>query len=275
MPGGPSCALDGYRMHSAWFLAALVALLALAVAAWLFVRTRGALPVLMYHKVDPERRDRLTVSAAQLERQLAWLARKGYRSIALRELLEAAESGRAPAGRPILLTFDDAYVSTLKHALPLLQRFGMTAVVFVPTAYIGGRSEWDGTGEPLMDVGQLRQLAPTCELALHSHRHPNYKRLAAEAIRADLADNLSAMRATGLPFVPAFAFPYGGRPKEGTTKEAMRDAMRQAGIRLAFRIGGRLNRFPLRDRHEIQRIDVNGADTMRSFARKVRLAKIP
>ena len=31
-----------------------------------------------------------------------------------------------------------------------MQRFGMTAVVFVPTAYIG-HGEWDGTGEPLMD----------------------------------------------------------------------------------------------------------------------------
>jgi peptidoglycan/xylan/chitin deacetylase (PgdA/CDA1 family) len=175
----------------------------------------------------------------------------------------------------VLLTFDDAYVSTLTHALPLLRRFGMTAVVFVPTAHVGGSNEWDGGGEPLMDVEQLRQLAPTFELALHSHRHPNYRRLGADAIRTDLFDNVAAMRATGLPFLPAFAFPYGGRPKDRATNEAMRDAMRQAGIKLAFRIGGRLNRLPLRDRYEVQRIDINGTDTMRSFARKVRLAKIP
>jgi peptidoglycan/xylan/chitin deacetylase (PgdA/CDA1 family) len=262
-------------MHPAWFLAALVALPALVLAAWLFLRARVALPVLMYHDVDPARRDRLTVSTAQLERQLAWLAAEGYRAITLRELLEAAENGRAPPGRPVLLTFDDAYVSTLTHALPILQRFGMTAAVFVPTAYVGGRNEWDGGSQPLMDVDQLRQLAPAFELALHSHRHPNYRHLAADAIRTDVADNLAAMRATGLPFLPAFAFPYGGRPKDRKTKEAMREAMRQAGIRLAFRIGGRLNRFPLRDRYEVQRIDVNGADTMRSFAWKVRLAKIP
>lgn len=262
-------------MHSAWLLAALVVLLALIVAAWMLLRARGAMPVLMYHKVDPERRDGLTVSTAQLEQQLAWLAAKGYRAVTLGEALEAAESGRAPAGRPVLLTFDDAYVSTLTHALPILHRFGMTAAVFVPTAYIGRRNEWDGSDDPLMDVDQLRQLAPTFELALHSHRHPNYRRLAADAIRADLADNVAAMRATGLPFLPAFAYPYGGRPKDRATKAAMREAMRQAGVRLAFRIGSHLNRFPLRDPYEVQRIDINGADTLRSFARKVRLGKIP
>jgi peptidoglycan/xylan/chitin deacetylase (PgdA/CDA1 family) len=262
-------------MHSAWFLAALVILLALVLAARLFLRTRGALPVLMYHNIDPERRDRLTVSTAQFERQLAWLAAKGYRAITLGELLEAVESGRSPPGRTVLLTFDDAYKSTLAHALPLLRRFGMTAVVFVPTAYIGGRNEWDGGGEPLMDLDQLRQLSPTFELALHSHPHPNYRHLAADAIRMDIAENLAAMRATDLPFLPAFAFPYGGRPKDRATNEAMRDAMRQAGIKLAFRIGGRLNSFPLRDRYEVQRIDINGTDTPASFARKARLAKIP
>lgn len=262
-------------MHSSWFPAALAVLLASVVAAWWLLRIRGALPVLMYHNIDPERRDRLTVSTAQFERQLAWLAGKGYRAITLGELLEAAESGRAPPGRPVLLTFDDAYASTLAHALPLLRRFGMTAAMFVPTAYVGGRNDWDGGGEPLMDVDQLRLLAPTFELALHSHRHPNYRHVAGDAIRMDIAENLAAMRATKLPFLPAFAFPYGGRPKDRATNEAMRDALRQAGIQLAFRIGGRLNRFPLRDRYEVQRIDINGTDTLASFARKVRLAKIP
>lgn len=261
-------------MHSAWFVVCVLVVLALILAAWMVLRRRGAVPVLMYHKVDPERRDALTVSTSQLEQQLAWLVAKGYRAVPLDEMLEAVQRGRAPAGRPVLLTFDDAYVSVMAHALPLLRQYGMTAALFVPSAYIGGRNEWDGSDELLMDAEQLRSLAPIFTLALHSHRHPRYRQLDAAAVRADLADNIAAVRASGLPFLPAFAYPYGGRPKDPATKAAMREAMREAGISLAFRIGGRLNRFPVRDPLEVQRIDVHGSDSLRSFARKIMLGRV-
>ena len=262
-------------IHSIGFVAACAVGLGVALAISFALRNRGAAPVLMYHKIDAERRDRLTVSVAQLEQQLAWLAGHGYRTVTLREWSDRAAGRKGPNDRIVLLTFDDAYLTTLTLALPVLQRFGMTAVLFVPSAFIGRTNEWDGGDETLLDEEQLRQLSPTVELALHSHRHPNYKYLSAEAIRADLADNVAAMQATGLPYAPAFAFPYGGRPEDKAASRAMRDALRQAGITLAFRIGGRVNRIPLRNPYEVQRLDINGTDSLRSFARKVRWGKLP
>ncbi|MGV3561259.1 polysaccharide deacetylase family protein [Larkinella arboricola] len=176
--------------------------------------------------------------------------------------------------RSVLITFDDAYVNNLTHALPILQRFGMNAVLFVPTAFTGGCNEWDGCTEPLMTTDQLRQLLPTFELALHSHRHLNYKHQTAAVIEEDLTENITAFDALNLPYIRAFAYPYGGRPKDAATKQAMQRAMQQLGIGLAFRIGNRLNRFPANNRYELQRLDIRGTDSLTQFARKIRFGKL-
>src|SRR5712671_5997424 len=76
---------------------------------------RPALRVLCYHRVHPGRRDGHTVTTAQLDAQLAYLARSGFRFIRARDLI----SGSALPERPLLLTFDDGYLDTLEHAVPV------------------------------------------------------------------------------------------------------------------------------------------------------------
>ncbi|MFC5412335.1 polysaccharide deacetylase family protein [Larkinella bovis] len=228
----------------------------------------------MFHKVEAERQDSLTVSVPQLEQQLRWLRANNYQTVRLQHLIEAVDQQQHLPARSVLITFDDAYVNNLTHALPLLQRFGMTAVLFVPTAFVGKCNEWDGCSDALLSAEQLRQLVPTFELALHSHQHLNYKHQTADAVRADLTRNLAVFDALNLPYVRVFAYPYGGRPKDPAIRQAMLQTMQQLGIRLAFRIGNRLNLFPIRNRFELQRLDIRGTDSITRFARKVRWGKL-
>ena len=73
----------------------------------------------MYHRVSPDRCDDLTVTVAQLEAQLDWLRDAGFRFVALADLLAPASS---LPDRPVLVTFDDAYLDTYELAVPVLQR---------------------------------------------------------------------------------------------------------------------------------------------------------
>ncbi|WP_128546413.1 polysaccharide deacetylase family protein [Larkinella soli] len=232
------------------------------------------MPVLMYHKIHPDRPDALTVTVPQFEAQLDWLRKNRYRTVSLQQLTDAVEHNRPLPARTVLITFDDAYVNNLTYALPLLRRFDMRAAVFVPTAYLGGFNEWDGGTEPLLNPEQLREMMPVFELALHSHRHRNYKTLPLPEMEADIRENLAAFQRLDLPFIPALAYPYGGRPKDPAQKLAMQDILRKAGVGLAFRIGNRLNRFPAADRFELQRLDIRGTDSMGRFVRKIRFGKL-
>ena len=85
------------------------------------------LPVLMYHNVvsDGKETNSMTVTVSKLREDFAYLRDHGYTAILPRDLL----SGEALPEKPVLLTFDDGYVSNYMLLYPLLQEYGMKAVI--------------------------------------------------------------------------------------------------------------------------------------------------
>jgi hypothetical protein len=77
------------------------------------------LPVFVYHTIEP----------ARFERDLTFLVENGYRSLCADELVAHVE-GREPAGKAVVLTFDDARSSFWRYAFPLLQRYGLRGVLY-------------------------------------------------------------------------------------------------------------------------------------------------
>jgi peptidoglycan/xylan/chitin deacetylase (PgdA/CDA1 family) len=238
---------------------------------------RRGLRVLMYHKVSVDSVDRLTVTAEQLEQQLRWLQQRDYQFVTTAEVIAASMGKCELASRSVLATFDDAYDDTLQVAQPVLERCRARAIVFVPTAFVGKTSSWDANAAPLMSTAQLKKLADFgWELGWHSHQHFNYGTASADEIERDLRDSGEAFRAMGLGTVPALAYPYGGRPKEAVRRDAMYDRLRAHGLKIAFRIGGRINRLPLSARHpfELNRIGVRGDRSFGAFTWDMRFGRL-
>ncbi|MFN4147748.1 MAG: polysaccharide deacetylase family protein [Runella sp.] len=246
-------------------------LVLVVVSFWFARKPTGKLRVLMYHKIDPTRQDMLTVSTSQLEQHLLYLQNEGFVFLPLQNLLHLS----SPPANGIILTFDDAYLNNLTYAYPILKKYNTCATIFVPTAYVNGTNAWDLQPEPLLSLEQLRQLdSEIFSLGLHSHRHQHYGKLSVEEISNDLTQNIAFFHQNNLEFIPAFAYPYGGRPKSKIIKKQMQQQMKHLGIEMAFRIGNRLNAWPLRNRYEIQRIDIRGTDSFEDFKRKVRWGKL-
>lgn len=234
---------------------------------WPFAR-RG-LRVLMYHRVSTTRADALTVTPAQLDAQVRWLQAEQYTFVRTTDVMRACDAGQRLPGNSVLLTFDDAYVDTLELAHPVLAARGVTAAVFVPTAYIGGASTWDREAHPLMNGTQLATLAAAgWELGLHSHRHLNYATTPAEQVFEDIRENLATFHALGLSPAPVLAYPYGRRPP-GAARGQLHATLTAAGIRLGFRIGNRINAPMPRDRFELNRLDIRGDRSFAAFRRKM------
>lgn len=235
---------------------------------------RRGLRVLMYHRVAAGAGDALTVTPEQLAAQLSWLRDQGFNFVTGNEVLRAAAGGRSLPAWPVLVTFDDAYLDTLEQAQPVLARLGVPAVVFVPTAFVGQANAWDGGGQPLMNVAQLRRIAGQgIELGLHSHRHVNYAELTPAQIAEDVRECLAAFAAWSLPFMPALAYPYGRRPA-GAARAALPEALQALGVQAAFRIGNRINAWPLRRPFEINRLGVRGDERFSAFQRKIYWGRI-
>jgi peptidoglycan/xylan/chitin deacetylase (PgdA/CDA1 family) len=243
---------------------------------WLYRREisteniQTSVAVLMYHKVLPDYTDDLTVSVPQLEEHLQFLQRNGYQILPLSSLLESISAKTGLPCKSVFITFDDGYLNNLVYAYPVLEKYGARATIFLPTRYIGQKSSWDKEADDLMNISQLKSLNPALiSFGLHSHTHQNYKKLGIAEITEDLQQNIAYFKANGLSFVPAFAYPYGGRPKDKILLRQMKTKMQSMGIALAFRIGNRLNKA-FSDVYELQRLDIKGTDTFEVFQKKLK-----
>ncbi len=98
-------------------------------------------PVVMLHSVVGDRPDRprpfgIWCPPACFEGYLDYLRRHRYSTVGLDDLHAHLTRGAALPRKPIVLTFDDGYLDNWVHAAPLLRRYGMRGVVFMPSDFV-------------------------------------------------------------------------------------------------------------------------------------------
>ena len=113
-------------------------------------RSQG-IHVLTYHRIaEPEDAAELypgliSATPSDFEQQMMHLERTG-RVVSMADVLGAARGEVALPAGAVTLTFDDAYCDFADTAWPTLERLGLPATLFVPTAYPGDparRFWWD------------------------------------------------------------------------------------------------------------------------------------
>ncbi len=215
--------------------------------------------VLCYHAVSPTWPAALAVSPELLERQLKFLIARGYHGATFSNAVTAP-----PQKRTLVVTFDDAYRSTLTAGKPILDRLGLPGTVFVPTSYPeAGPMVWSGidmwVGGPHeheltpMSWEELRNVASAgWEIGSHTVSHPRLTSCTDDQLRAELVDSRQAcIDALGVP-CNSLAYPYGD--VDGRVVDAARAAGYRAAAVLATRFHSpRALEWP---RTGIYRIDV-------------------
>lgn len=89
------------------------------------------MPVLMYHHLVPdgEECNSMTVTPGKFEQDILYILKKGYTPVLPRDLA----SGEPLPKKPILITFDDGYVSNYELLFPVLQKHQVKAVINIIT----------------------------------------------------------------------------------------------------------------------------------------------
>lgn len=233
-------------------------------------------PILMYHSVtdtpNAETRPH-SVRPGDLDEQLAYLAENDFTPLTLGDLVARLNkiSGKELPRKPIVLTFDDGYADFHATALPLLERFGFPATVFLTSGWVADAGR-NAAGRPLDRMlcwSQVREAADTgVEIAGHSHSHPQLDQLPDDRLRLELRRNKELLEErVGRP-VSTMAYPY------GYSSARVRRAVRAAGYRAACAV----NNAIAADRHDIlalPRLTVGRATTPARFARAVEDRGVP
>jgi peptidoglycan/xylan/chitin deacetylase (PgdA/CDA1 family) len=238
-------------------------------------------PVLAYHGVRDASSttlgtsEELHVRRQTLERQL-----KAVRSLAtpisLSQWRTARRRGRGLPPRSVLVTFDDGYRSVMEHAVPLLERYDIPAVVFVCTGpAVTGELFWfdalerHGRGDEVEAVkrlphdawkrltAEMRTVArtdderavmtrdevaelarhPLIEIGAHTVDHPILAQASPASQRQQIAGSIETLRQWTRQPIRAFAYPN-GRYRD-FTPDTVR-IVRECGVDSAFSTEPRL-----------------------------------
>jgi peptidoglycan/xylan/chitin deacetylase (PgdA/CDA1 family) len=191
------------------------ALRALGVTA-LKRRLRDAGPILCYHNVvttaDDEIGDLgLHLPRGRFEWQMRWLAAH-YDVISLREFINRLTSG-ASLRRTAAITFDDGYAGVFENAVPVLDRLGLPATVFLVAEAVGKPAGfwWDGPAahRPANWATIRTALGRGIDLGAHTATHPSLPPLTDAQLEHEVvASRAIVHRATGI-WPEFFAYPYG------------------------------------------------------------------
>lgn len=229
---------------------------------------RKRIPILMYHSIAEEAKPKFkefTVPPALFERQMVYLSEQGYTALTVSQFtyICAHQLERLPI-KPVVITFDDAFLDFYTDALPILKRYGFAATLYVPTAYVGGTSRWmehEGEGlRPILSWEQLREIRDSgIECGTHTHSHPQLDLLPLAQAKKEITQSKRILEEHLGETVSSFAYPYGYHTS------AVKQLVREVGYTSACAVKNALS-TPATDPFALARVLVDPDTDVDAFA---------
>jgi peptidoglycan/xylan/chitin deacetylase (PgdA/CDA1 family) len=224
--------------------------------------SRAPVPVLMYHVIAPAPPGAtyagLWVSPADLRAQVTALAKAGFQGVTLDAVLDGWAGKDTLPPHPVVLSFDDGYLSQGQEAGAILRAQGWPGVLNLALHNL------DTPGG--LSASRVRaMIADGWEIDAHSLTHPDLTTLNAIALRREVAGSRTAIQERFGVAVNAFCYPAG---RYDATVEA---AVRAAGYRAATTVEDGVARASA-DRYALPRIRVDRSDDAATVVAKVRAA---
>jgi len=162
----------------------------------------GPVPILMYHPIEepvpgnpyPD----LFLTKEDFADQIRWLDRSGYVAVTLEEVLDGwFEEGSLPP-KPIVLSFDDGYVSQYENAFSLMEKRGWPGVLNLKA------------GETDIYDRQVREMVLAgWEIASHTVTHPDLTTVSGDQLEQELVRSRRILQRKFNTPVTNFCYPAG------------------------------------------------------------------
>lgn len=198
--------------------------------------------IMAFHRVNDQSRDPLTCTTEAFTDYCRFFA-DHFEVVPLSEQIERLRNGGA-LSRTLSITFDDGYRDNYEIAAPIMERYGLTATIFIVSGFIGTDAVawWDreaGAPMPWMTWDQVRALREHAfDIGCHTHTHADLGSIDAPAAHEELTTSRRILNRELQAPIDLFAYPYGG--KQNITEEA-RAMVRAEGFRCCLSCHGGVN----------------------------------
>lgn len=194
------------------------------------------IPVLMYHKVNPDPRTGglgLRVPPDKFDWQMRYLKENGYESVSMADVMDHFEKGKHLPEKPIVITFDDGYKDNYDFAYPIMKKYGFTGTIFVVSKSIGNTNFYDvdkrlQPENKIMDWHEIKELDRAgFVIGAHTVDHPHLAEISPEEARYQIQESKRALEFGLNKPVEFFCYPYGSH------NDTVADLVKEAGYRAA------------------------------------------
>lgn len=239
-----------------------------------FLRPRqGRVPILMYHSISSREETKhpyyQTVTSPEVfAAQMKYLHDNGYSTISPSEAASYVQSPDTPSWRPVVITFDDGFADFYTNAFPILSRYGFSAAVYLPTAFIG-KSAKEFKGVDCLTWDQVRELHRTgIEFGSHTVTHPQLKSVKPAELEFELQSSKEDIEQELGCHVSSFAYPYAFPEADRVFTGRLRETLGAVGYKngVSTIIG---TASPGRDVFFMNRLPVNSCDGPQMFKAKL------
>lgn len=219
--------------------------------------------ILLYHRVGARTASEVDLPVGQFDEQIAALAESG-RASTLDEAVDVLAHGDALDTPPIVVTFDDGTADVVEVALPILERHGVPALLYLSTAFVDEQRAFPDGGVPL-SWAALREGVSTglLQVGSHTHTHRLLDRVDAATAVDELDRSVDRIQSELGVDAEHFAYPKAVAPS------AMVDALVRDRFVTAALAGCRPNPVGATDLHALARTPMQRADRTWFARRKI------
>lgn len=226
--------------------------------------------ILAYHQVGGPLAGSVNLSPGLFDEQMAMLADGGDTGpvVSLDDAVRALNGNRDGESRErnrVAITFDDGTADFVEQAVPILEKHGLPATLYLATDFVEReRSFWDdGTS---LSWAALRDVIAGGSISIgsHTHTHALLDRVSPASVIDELERSVGLIGERLGVEARHFAYPKALAPAPGSgNDQEVRRLMTTAAV-----AGGRVNPYTGADLHRLGRTPVLVEDGLRWFARK-------
>ena len=240
-------------------------------------KSRGSvcvsIPVLMYHSVAVHAETgpkyyRTTTSPTRFAEQMRFLYEHGYTAVDLDNVVRRLDAPSQDAGKLVAITFDDGFANLYTNAFPILQRYGLSASMFLPTSYISA-SPRQFKGTACMTWDQVYQLSKSgISFGSHTVSHPQLHVLKASDRRRELRESKDSIEQRLGTAVHSFSYPYAFPEQDRAFRQQLAQELAESGYTNG--VSTIVGRAASTDSHLfLKRLPINDSDDQKLFRAKL------
>ncbi len=228
--------------------------------------------VLMYHLVTNnksfcEKHKNIAVHIDEFRSQMKFLDRCGFVTITFEDYLLFLEGELDLPKKPIIISFDDGFADVYRYAFPILQEFGMRAVLFIMADRKLRTNNWDMRSGilqlPLLADYQIIEMHDAgFEIGSHALTHSMLTKIPREKAWEEISRSRMLLEIFLNAQIKSFAYPF------GSVNTTLKNLVKEAGYKIGC---GTYSGPPVlgKDLYEIRRILIQGQLNILEFALRV------